>query len=293
MLPSRRPAENAKWLRFLIKDYTARSEGNRMESDGAEPIFGEPLVGFASGADPLFQACKEHIGDFYLTPAEVFRKVFSSRALRLDELAVISWVLPAGPAVLAEQAEAEKHPSRAWVRMRHYGERLNEALRMFVMQNLMDAGVEAVAPVLEPFYASRHPGAPLNPCSNWSERHVAFAAGLGTFGLCDGLITERGKAMRAGSVVTRLPLYPTPRPYGEDLHAYCLHYTHGTCGKCIERCPVGAISPDGHDKELCMRYVTETLPPLMKSEHGIETDACGLCQAGVPCADHIPAPEEG
>jgi epoxyqueuosine reductase QueG len=29
-----------------------------------------------------------------------------------------------------------------------------------------------------------------------SERHAAYAAGLGTFGLCDGLITSVGKAVR-------------------------------------------------------------------------------------------------
>ena len=36
--------------------------------------------------------------------------------------------------------------------------------------------------------------------SCWSERHAAFVSGLGTFGLCDGLITPVGKAMRCGSV---------------------------------------------------------------------------------------------
>jgi len=33
--------------------------------------------------------------------------------------------------------------------------------------------------------------------SSWSERHIAYVAGLGTFGFCDDLITPVGKAMRA------------------------------------------------------------------------------------------------
>ena len=44
------------------------------------------------------------------------------------------------------------------------------------------------------------------------QRHAAHAAGLGTFGLCDGLITAKGKAMRAGSVVARIAVAQTPRP---------------------------------------------------------------------------------
>jgi len=51
------------------------------------------------------------------------------------------------------------------------------------------------------------------------------------------LITPKGKAVRVGSVVARLQIPPTARPY-TDRHAYCLFFTAGTCRKCIERCPV-------------------------------------------------------
>ena len=68
--------------------------------------------------------------------------------------------------------------------------------------------------------------------SQWSERHAAYASGLGTFGLCDGLITPKGKAVRFASVVTRIKVPPTQRPY-KDHHAYCLHYAKGICGMCI------------------------------------------------------------
>jgi len=85
---------------------------------------------------------------------------------------------------------------------------------------------------------------------------------------------------------------PTPRPY-EDIHAYCLFYTHGTCGKCIQRCPVGALSPQGHDKRLCQQYTEVSMPRYSQEVFGMETPACGLCQSRVPCMDHIPAPEEG
>jgi len=45
--------------------------------------------------------------------------------------------------------------------------------------------------------------------STWSERHAAHTFGIGTFGLCDGLITSRGKAMRCGSLVANIQIPST------------------------------------------------------------------------------------
>ena len=125
--------------------------------------------------------------------------------------------------------------------------------------------------------------------SSWSERHVAHAAGLGTFGLCDGLITAKGKAMRTGSVVAKIALDPTPRPYA-DHHAYCLHYAKNTCGKCIDRCPARAITEAGHDKEKCRQHL-EMSRQHVKKTYLFEGYGCGLCQVGVPCEAMIPVKE--
>lgn len=38
--------------------------------------------------------------------------------------------------------------------------------------------------------------------SNWSERHAAYVAGLGTFSLNDALITVNGIAHRVGSILS-------------------------------------------------------------------------------------------
>src|SRR5690606_4519617 len=116
----------------------------------------------------------------------------------------------------------------------------NEALRAYVAERLTKVGHLAVAPTLSPNFKtvkSENYGL----ASTFSERHAAYAAGLGTFGLCDGLITAKGKAMRCGSVVARIQIPSTPRPY-DDHHAYCLFYSKGTCGVCITRCPGGAVS---------------------------------------------------
>jgi len=46
------------------------------------------------------------------------------------------------------------------------------------------------------------------PSSNWSERHIAYAAGMGTFSLNDAFITEKGIAIKLLSVVTELEIFP-------------------------------------------------------------------------------------
>lgn len=287
-----RSADAGAWIARIIEGFVANSRENVLAMPSQEMAFDSPLVGFSNGSDPLYAEYLAHIGDFYLTPIAVFRETFPQElAFAPQDFTVISWVLPSTRCTRQEQAERVQRPSERWVRMRHYGESFNDALRRHLVAQLSDAGIQAVAPVLAPFW-SRCDSGPYAPCSNWSERHAAYAGGLGTFGLCDGLITPLGKAMRTGSVIARLSVAPTRRPY-TDRHEYCLFYSHGTCGKCIPRCPVKAISASGHDKRRCQQYTHHKMKSYALKTFGISTHACGLCQAGVPCTDHIPAPDEG
>ncbi len=282
----------AAWIENLITEFVDKSPENRLGPDKPERAFDAPLVGFSSGADSLYDEYVAHIGDFYLTPLQIYQKAFpGAPPIAPDALTVISWILPSTAATRDEQAAQTKRPSERWVRVRFHGEDFNVALRKQVVNALADRGIQAVAPMLADFWSRSDQGA-YAPCSNWSERHAAHACGLGTFGLSDGLITPKGKAMRTGSVVARVAVPPTPRPY-DNHNAYCLHYAHNTCGYCITRCPVNAISPKGHDKKRCQAYTEGKMPVFSKETYGIEIPACGLCQVDVPCMARIPSPEDG
>jgi epoxyqueuosine reductase QueG len=286
------PLDMSAWIIRIIEAFADDSPENRLGGPSEEPAFGRPLVGFSSGADPLYAEYVRHIGAFYLTPLKVLQRAFPETVFENPEaVSVISWILPSTEATQREQSGAVQYPSERWARTRLYGEQFNNALRRYVVQQLAEKGVPAAAPLLASFWHRSEKG-PFAPCSNWSERHAAYAAGLGTFGLCDGLITPKGKAMRTGSVVAGIFLPATPRPY-TDIHAHCLHFTRGTCGKCIPRCPVDALGPEGHDKSRCMQYTEKVMHTFMKKTYGLDTYACGLCQSAVPCMDHIPSPEEG
>ena len=111
---------------------------------------------------------------------------------------------------------------------------------------LEELGHQAIAPELANFFGTRD--LPNGRASNWSQRHIAYAAGLGTFSLSDGFISPKGIALRCGSVVTDVTLSPNPRVYENHL-ANCLFYLDGSCRRCIERCRADAISEQAHDKK--------------------------------------------
>ena len=62
----------------------------------------------------------------------------------------------------------------------------------------------------------------------------------------------------------------------------------GTCGECIDRCPTGALSEEGHDKGLCKAYLAEVTRPHVQNVYKFSGYGCGLCQTGVPCESEIP-----
>jgi epoxyqueuosine reductase QueG len=198
---------------------------------------------------------------------------------------VISWVLPQTRATREDHRKETYFPSERWARSRIFGEEANVKLRKHMEAFIDGKGIEAVAPLVSPLWESKT-SEKYAYASTWSERHAAYAAGLGTFGLCDGLITAKGKAHRVGSVVINSYVEPTERLY-DNHHAYCLFYMEGNCRKCMERCPIGAISENGHDKYLCRKYVRMT-HQYVPRHFGFEGYGCGFCQTSIPCESAIP-----
>jgi len=281
-------ADPASWIDFVVRDFVLHSPQNSLQNAEGEKAWAEPLVGFSRGDDPLYQEFKDHVGPFHWTPLEIFRLTFPESPVTPDQLTVISWILPQTEATKVDHRREMACTSERWARSRVFGEEFNNELRRHVAFRLIKEGFPAVAPALSPLWEMKQSERFGRACT-WSERHAAYAAGLGTFGLSDGLITPKGKAMRCGSVVARIQVPATPRPY-EDHHAHCLFFAQdGACGKCILRCPIGAITEKGHDKVACEKYLREVMAEHVSSHFGFKGYACGLCQVNVPCESRIPA----
>jgi epoxyqueuosine reductase len=127
--------------------------------------------------------------------------------------------------------------------------------------------------------------------ANWSERHIAYACGLGTFGLNGLIITPRGCAVYLGSVVCNKQFKPTLRD--PDHYANCPYFADQSCGRCIEHCVGSAISREGRSNILCLRNLRDTQAKKIMDE-GLDkglvgpAPACGKCSTGLPCEDRIP-----
>jgi len=271
------------WLKAEIAGYVLNAEEGRLP-DG-EPFFDEPLLGCAALDDPIFEDYRQIVGPFHLTPREWLEKSFPG-APRPAGGTVFVWVLPISVPTRQSNRGQTLWPSRDWALTRQHGEAFNAALRRHVVELLRQRGRLAVAPQLSPLWKELTDPR-VGTASSWSERHAAFAAGQGTFSLNDGLITPRGIAHRLGSVISDLVLEPDLRPWPNHLHN-CLFHRDGSCGACIARCPVGAISRSGHDKVACRDYVYGTAVREVGPRYGVQATGCGLCQTRVPCEAGIP-----
>jgi epoxyqueuosine reductase len=277
-----------QWISEEIERFVNEDSGNRLEKLDGSPIFQAPLVGFVAGSDPIFQKIKEVIGEFYLTPLEAVEKIAESRGVAAppeDQIGVVSFILPISNETRRENSKMKDVPSERWAHTRLFGEEFNKKLQQHLVSVLDEKGYFVAAPEMEETVFRMLVDEKVSWASSWSQRHVAFAAGLGTFGLSDGLITAAGKSHRVGSVIVSQSLESPERT--DDIHRDCLFYRDGSCKKCIERCPADAISEQGHDKPKCAAFVMSSIP-FIKVNYGIEIYGCGLCQTGVSCERRIP-----
>lgn len=248
----------------------------RPEKTGREiRLFDEPLFGYARADDPLFDQFRlpEVIGSHFRMPHEWLT----------DAKTVVSFFLPFTEDVRQSNREQHAMPGEGWLYGRVEGQAFVNALCNALKNYLHKNGCCAVVPCAsEEFWTVSEPAKNgLLFTSNWSERHVAYACGLGTFGLSRGLITAKGMAGRFGSLVTDWSTTPSARPYSH-VYEYCIR-----CGRCAERCPGHAISMEsGKDHHLCLCYQQSILPQMLPRF------GCGLCQTDVPCEYRKPGGKE-
>ena len=265
----------------LVRTLYERDEDRFFDDPAGVPMVDPPIVAVADAADPWFARLRALLGAFYWTPDDALRTAFGDVTAR----SVICWSLPVSAVAREANGRERELPARPWAYVRTFGAAVNRRLRHDVTAALLARGAAAVAPADCPAHTVADRPATGLP-ANWSERHTAFVAGLGTFGLSGGLITARGIAHRLGSVVTDLPLPATERPYGDDPFALCLRTARGTCGACIDRCPAGSIGerPDQRDKTACRDWAYRVVAQRGRSRFDWDgTYGCGLCQTAVPC----------
>jgi epoxyqueuosine reductase QueG len=286
----RKLSESQKNLRRLKIEAAKFMDGPANDNHSKakpEKAFERPFFGVVAGDDPYWESIGQAAGERHWRPLEAFLKAYPESGALARDLSVVVIVCPQTRATVADQGTSVGFPSERWVRSRFYHDQVIGALCDSLAESLISQGLKAVVPDhLSAFKVFPHDR--FQVASNWSHRHAGFGAGLGTFGLCDALITKVGKAHRLGSIIVNCDFEANPRPY-QGIYEYCLFSATGSCGKCIGRCPAGAISHSGHDKTLCSDFLDSTTPIINKMYPDLEGGyGCGLCQSNVPCGDRTP-----
>lgn len=264
-----------------IVQFVEEDEGNWSQALGTR-YFQRPLIGIADGLDPLFGQFRDVVGPGHMSPMEVLEGAVGP--VSTGRCVVVSVAIPISPTIRESNRKETFLGSKAWAHLRHFADDLFlDALMRHMVEELGAMGWRAVAPRLTNGYKLSMSAE--GPISNWSERHVAFAAGLGTFSLNDGFITEQGIAVRLISVVTDAEI-------AADRRTAVGHMDHcSRCRACVQRCPVGAIDASGHDRLKCMAHVYGSESRSRAVANGADASAgsgCGLCQTKVPCEARRP-----
>ena len=167
---------NAQTIERLAESFVANSPLNSVcLNANTIALFEAPLFGYASADDPVFFSYlrSEAIGPHYRLPNQWLPGARS----------VISFFLPFSTAVRDSNRGDRRIPGKAWLYGRIEGQQMVAALCEYLCDALQQVGFEAVSPSLsDDFWTISPPEIEGGPefTSNWSERHAAYACGLGT-----------------------------------------------------------------------------------------------------------------
>ena len=217
-------------VRAYVEELFRTDELNRLPDEyGGGQIYAKPLIGVARGDDRIFEAFKSAVAPEHLSPAEMWLE----SGLPDDEnlgarLRVLSIIFP----YVREIREAGGRnrgdmPPEIYCVARNFADAFIRGAADKVASFLQEQGYQATSGVGSRALQMLSDKESGRIYANWSERHVAFAAGLGTFSLHEALITQAGCNVRIGSVVTDAPLEVTLRA-SDDPYANCLQFSKGT-----------------------------------------------------------------
>ena len=231
-------------------------------SQKARTSWQAPLVAVADAGDQLFPRLREVVRPTHALPEDLLRGARS----------IIAYFLPFEESI-PRSNRTGRLASEEWAAAYIETNDLITAINAHLAAGLRKRGHKAA------LIPATHNFDEQTLMSDWSHKHVAYIAGLGTFGLHHMLITAQGCAGRLGTLVTDAVIEPTTRPGVEA----CLHKHDDSCLACVRKCVAGALSETGADFDRHACYAVCLENGQLHSALGL-ADVCGKCVCIVPCS---------
>ena len=247
-------------IEAFVRNYVTSHKAN----GGSRSIWRQPLVAFADAHDPMFRQLKEIVDPNHLTPCDLLE----------DAKTVISYFVPFTKKTVQSNTGG-KRASTLWAKSYIETNELIINLNVALSEKLEKNGYKAATTLPTHNFDEK------KLVSLWSQKHVAYIAGLGKFGIHHMIITEKGCCGRLGSVITDARIKPTQRVKNE----LCLYKKDGACGVCVRKCALNALTFDGLNKRTCYYECLRNA----ETYHSLGlADVCGKCVTEIPCSFSIP-----
>jgi epoxyqueuosine reductase QueG len=250
------PQDMRARIQAIITDFVRKYSLTKQ----VETKWRDPITSYASTHDPLFQQLKPVISTTHCMPTDLLP----------EARIVVAYFIPFTTTTV-ETNHQGRRCSREWAIAYLETNQLIIDLNHYLIHNLEQQGFATTAlPPTHHFDNQRL-------LSKWSHKHVAYIAGLGTFGLHHMLITEKGCCGRLGSLITTAEITPSVKPE----NTFCLSYDDGSCQQCVEYCVFGALTVNTFNRHLCYDICLSNAE--IYSELGL-ADVCGKCICVTPCS---------
>ena len=266
-------------MREIISDRIKKCVSEFESRENTKTSWRDPIVGFANVQSDYIQKMQIFLGPEHELPEDILD----------DAKIVVAYFLPFTKELvkLSSDKKYEKQHVVApeWALAYEETNTLIVIINRDLIEFLSQKGYKAAFSIQSMTFDKE------KLISHWSQRHFAYAAGLGTFGINNMLITKVGCCGRYSTVITNLDVEADQPVEGE----YCLYKKKGTCGICMKHCPAGALTPDGYDRNACYGICKENavvytdfgssyMDETGENANSVGSEVCGKCVTGSPCA---------
>jgi epoxyqueuosine reductase QueG len=239
---------------------------NYYKKSNIQNMWKEPIIEIISANNEKIDSLKQSVSSEHLMPNDILPGAKS----------IISFFIPFKEEIIESNTIGDVVSEKwvlSYIETNNLIKKINDEIEILMEQNGYKAGK---IPATHNFDKAQL-------ISNWSHRHIANIAGIGTFGINNMLITKEGCCGRLGSIILNYEL----KEYKDlsQVNEKCLSKKDGSCGICQKKCIANAYENGLFDRQKCYAKLLENAEHHRKIGNA---DVCGKCMVGLPCSSKEP-----